>query len=164
MKILALLWLLISMPALAQNADALYSAACGPKEASFVVDHVNGPSLTSPEPGKALVYIVQKESLGGIFTRIGLDGSWGGVVHDNSYIPLSVSPGEHHLCAATQDRKNPEAQLVHFRAEAGQVYFYLVRCGTPAGAGIILSFDAVDSDEARYLIASNKQSVAKPKP
>ena len=157
--------LLSSIPALAQSADALYGQACGPKDASFLVDHVKGQSRTSPDQGKALVYIIQTESMPGIITRIGLDGSWGGAIQGNSFIPLSVTPGEHHLCAATQDRKHPEAELVHFKAEAGKVYFYLVRVtADDVGNGFTMAFDVVDRDEALYLIASDPQSVAKPKP
>ena len=166
MRIVFVFALLLScVPASAQNADVIYGQACGPKDASFLVDHVKSQSRTSPDPGKALVYIIQTESMPGIITRIGVDGSWGGVVRDNSYVPLSVEPGEHHLCAATQNTKHPEAQFVHFRAEAGKVYFYLVR-GTRAdvGNGLTMAFDVVDRDEALYLIASAPKSVAKPKP
>jgi len=163
--IFASVLLITFIPALAQSADALYGQACGPKDASFVVDQVKGQAPASPAPGKALVYVIQKESSRSIFTRIGLDGSWGGVIQDNSFIPISVSPGEHHLCAATQDRKHPEAELVHFKAEAGKVYFYLVRVtAADVGNGFTMAFDAVDRDEALYLIASYPQSVAKPKP
>ena len=163
--VLASVLLLTSIPALAQNADVLYGKACGPKDAGFAVEQVKGQPAASPAPGKALVYVIQKESSRGIFTRVGLDGSWGGAIQGNSFIPLSVNPGEHHLCAATQDRKHPEAELVHFKAEAGKVYFYLVRVtADDVGNGFTMAFDAVDRDEALYLIASDPQSVAKPKP
>ena len=157
--------LMTSVPAMAQSADALYGQACGPKDASFVVEQVKGQAPTSPAPGKALVYIIQKESARGIFSRIGLDGSWKGVIQDNSYIPLSVEPGEHHLCAATQNTKHPEAELVHLKAEAGKVYFYLISVtAADVGSEFIMAFNTVDRDEGLYLIASDPQSVAKPKP
>ena len=157
--------LFIAIPALAQSTDALYNQACGPKDKNFQVEHEQKRPPTSPDPGKALVYIIQKDSLRRVITRIGLDGSWGGVVQDNSYIPLSVEPGEHHLCAATQNEKHPEAEFAHFTAEAGKVYFYLIR-GTAAdvGSSITMTLQTVDRDEALYLIASDQQSVAKPKP
>jgi len=160
------LFLLMSIPAAAQSADTLYQQACGPKDASFVVEQIKGQPAT-PEPGKALVYIIQKESGTHFTTRVGLDGAWVGVVQRDSYIPVSVAPGEHHLCAASQDRRNPDAELVHFMAEAGKVYYYLVRgtaANVGAGAFLTMQFDAVDRDEALYLIASDPQSVAKPKP
>jgi hypothetical protein len=163
--VFALALLMTSMPAMAQSADALYGQACGPKDANFVVEQVKGQAPTSPAPGKALVFIIQKESSRGIFTRIGSDGSWKGVIHDNSYIPFSVEPGEHHLCAATQSAKHPEAQFVHFTAEAGKVYFYLINVtAEDIGNGFNMAFHAADRDEALYLIASDPQSVAKPKP
>ncbi|MES2392414.1 MAG: hypothetical protein V4555_12290 [Acidobacteriota bacterium] len=163
--IFASAFLLTSVSALAQNADTLYTQACGPKAASFQVDQVQGQPSTSPQPGKALVYVIQQISGPGIVTRIGLDGSWGGVIAGNSYIPLVVSPGEHHLCAATQNTKHPEAQLAHLNAQAGKVYYFLIRCrAADLGNSITMAFDPADRDEALYLIASDRQSVAKPKP
>jgi len=163
---LALL-LLLSIPAAAQSADAIYQQACGPKDTSFVVEQVTGQPSATPAPGKALVYIIQRESGFHFKTRVGMDGAWAGMVEGNSYIPLTVAPGEHHFCAASQDRKHPEAEFVHFTAEAGKVYYYLVH-GSAAdgseGPALTMKFDVVDRDEALYLIASHLQSVAKPKP
>jgi len=164
--VLALL-LLTSIPASAQSADALYQQACGPKDSSFVVKQVEGQPSATPEPGKALVYIIQKEAGMHFTTRLGVDGAWVGMVEGNSYVPLAVAPGEHHFCVATQDRKQPEAEFVHFTAEAGKVYYYLVRGMVTDGSNggvLTMQFDAVDRDEALYLIASHSQSVAKPKP
>ena len=38
-------------------------------------------------------------------TRMGIDGRWVGATHGNSYLFMTVDPGEHHLCASWQ--KNP---------------------------------------------------------
>jgi hypothetical protein len=164
---LAVLIFTMCLSACAQSADAIYAQACGPKDASFDVQQVKGQPPAVPEPGKALVYFIQKESGAPFTTRVGLDGAWVGVIKEDSYISVSVAPGEHHGCAATQNRKHPEAELVHFTAKAGKVYYYLVRgiatggnCCTPD----TMEFSLADHDEALYLIASDLPSVAKPKP
>ncbi|HTV07638.1 MAG TPA: DUF2846 domain-containing protein [Candidatus Aquilonibacter sp.] len=163
-SLLALL-LATAIPAAAQSAHALYRQACGPKDAEFDVRQVQKQPPAAPQPGKALVYFIQDE-VGKIFiTRIGLDGAWVGVIQSNSYIVVSVAPGEHHLCATSQDRKHPRPELVHFTAEAGKVYYYVVR-GITAGiydGGYAHEFGPMDRDEALYLIASDPQSIAAPR-
>lgn len=163
----AVLLLTFSISASAQTADAIYQRACGPKGAAFTVELVKGQPPTAPEPGKALVYFIQKETLPIFITRVGLDGAWVGVLQHASYIFASVAPGEHHACAATQDRKNPGPELVHFTAEAGKVYYYLVRGiagGGEYGSFATMDFRPADRDEALFLLASDPQSVATPKP
>jgi hypothetical protein len=151
------------MSATAQTADAIYRQACGPLNAKFDVEQVQGQPPKAPEPGKALVYFTQKEAGPYFTTRIGLDGAWvGGLQHD-SYIFVSVAAGEHHACAATLNRKHPEAELVSFTTEAGRVYYYLVRGIAGGGENNTFStmeLGAADRDEALYLIASDPQSVA----
>ena len=73
---LAILLLAMSASAAAQTTDALYRQACGPKDAKFVVEQVKGQPPTVPEPGKALVYFIQKQSGINFTTRVGLDGAW----------------------------------------------------------------------------------------
>jgi hypothetical protein len=162
----ALLLVALTVSATAQTADALYKQACGPKEARFDVELAPGQPPTTPEPGKALVYFIQKQSGQTFTTRVGVDGSWTGVIQSDSYIFVNVAPGEHHACAATQNRKHLEAELLHFNAEAGKVYYYLVR-GISAdkgnGVSAAMIFGPADHDEALLLIASNLKSVATPK-
>ena len=62
----------------AQTADAIYAQSCGPKESAFTVEQVKGQPPAAPEPGKALVYFIQKEGLQIFITRDGLDGAWVG--------------------------------------------------------------------------------------
>ena len=151
--------------AAAQTADALYQKACGPKAAKFSVQLVKAQPPAAPEPGKALVYFIQKENAAVFTTRVGLDGAWVGVLQYESWIPLSVSPGEHHACAATLNRKRLEAELMHFTAEAGKTYYFLVR-GIAGDAGTrdldAMEIGPADRDEALALIASDPQSVAGP--
>ncbi len=154
----------VSVSGTAQTADALYKQACGPLKAKFVVQQAKGNPPAAPEPGKALVYFIQKESGSPFTTRVGLDGAWVGVLQNDSYIFASVAPGEHHACAATTNRKHPEAELVSFTVEAGKAYYYLVR-GTGGPYAIpTMEFGPANRDEARYLIASDPQSVATPAP
>jgi hypothetical protein len=163
-SLIALLLFAVSASATAQTADAIYKQACGPKDASFVVEQVKGQPPAAPEPGKALVYFIQEASP--VFvTRVGLDGAWVGVIQRESYIFASIAPGEHHACAASQDRKRRGAELVHFTAEAGGVYYFLVRgiVGNAEGTFATMIFGAADRDEALFLIASDPMSVSKPK-
>jgi hypothetical protein len=161
---LAVLLLTMSMSATAQTADDLYKQACGPLKAKFVVQPAKGQPPAVPEPGKALVYFIQKETGAPFTTRVGLDGAWLGVLQNDSYIFASVGPGEHHSCSATTNRKRPEAELLNFTVEAGKTYYYLVR-GTGGPYAIpTMEFGPADRDEARYLIASDPQSVATPTP
>lgn len=114
----AALFLMMSLSVSAQTADAIYQRACGPKAASFNVQVAAGQPPTSPEPGKALVFFIQKQS-GTVFTtRVGLNGAWVGVLQQDSYFAVSVAPGEQHACAATLNRNRLEAELVHFTVEA----------------------------------------------
>jgi hypothetical protein len=162
MKNLVALLFALSVSATAQSADAIYKRACGPKDASFEVEQIKGQPPAAPEPGKALVYFIQKESGPYFTTRVGLDGSWVGVIQHNSYIFVSVAPGEHHVCAATQDHKHPGPELIHFTAKAGDVYYYLVR-GIAENTGFSMVFSGADHDEAQFLIASDTMSISKPK-
>ena len=159
----ALLLFAVPVSATAQTADAIYKQACGPKEAAFTVELVKGQPPAAPEPGKALVYFIQKETGTYFTTRVGLDGVWVGVIQHDSYIFASVAPGEHHACAATLNRKHLEAELIHFTVEAGNIYYYLVRgtAGIYGGFGA-MEFGPPDSDEALALIASDPQTVSKP--
>ena len=164
------LLLAISIPAAAQSADAIYQQACGPKDAEFIVEQVKMQLPMTPEPGKALVYFIQKEYAKRFTTRIGLDGAWVGVIKGNSYLALPLAPGEHRACVNLQHPGIPKEndEFLHITTEAGKVYYYLVRSintSTGSGAGAdILELSPADRDEALYLIASDLQSVAKPKP
>lgn len=162
-SLMAVFFLAISASTIAQTAEAIARQACGPKQAAFEVQLNEGKPPAVPEPGKALVYFIQKDTGTPFTTRIGLDGAWVGVVQHNSYIFASVAPGEHHACAATQNRKHLEAELMHFNAEAGKTYYYLVRGIADYGGFATMLLSPADHDEALYLIASDPQSVATPK-
>ena len=56
--------------------------------------------------------------------------------------------------------------LAHFTAEPGKVYYFRTRfhdSGRIGAAPPYVDIDPVDSDEARYLLASYPMSVSQPK-
>ena len=168
----ALVVMLLASAAFAQNKSAAVAAACGPKGVTFDVKRDESQrTFAQPEPGKARVYFVQDigevNCLGGcLTTKIGLDGAWVGANRHNSYFSVSVEPGEHHLCANQQSHVSRLSQLVafaHFTADEGKVYYFRTRAfgGTTQ---ILFEIDPIDSDEAKYLIASYPLSMSHPKP
>jgi len=146
-------------------------AACGPKSVNFDVKLDDSRHTLLPaEPGKARVYFIQ--DLGPIScvacttTRIGLDGSWAGAVHHNSYFSVSVEPGEHHVCANPQSRFaaiNRIVALAHFTAEAGKVYYFRARVVGDKD-NPFFDFDPIHSDQGEYLAGRFPLSVSHPKP
>jgi hypothetical protein len=168
----ALVVILLAVSAFAQDKSAFVAAAaCGPRDTNFDTKRDDSQhALTPPEPGKARVYFIQDIGvvgcLGACLTmKIGLDGTWVGADQRNSYFSVSVEPGEHHLCANRQShfaRANQMVALAHFTAEAGKVYYFRTRTfGDKTQA--ILDLDPIDSDQAKYLIASYPLSVSHPK-
>jgi hypothetical protein len=169
----ALVLMLLSTCALAQSA----TSACGPAETKFEVKLDDSQhTLSPPEAGKARVYFVQDlgwvSCIGGCLdTRIAVDGTWVGATNKNSYISVSIDPGEHHVCAGPQgllvtaSRKNPSVALAlaHFRADAGKVYYFRIRFFSGERQGIF-DLEPIDSDEGVYLIEHYPLSVSHPKP
>ncbi len=162
----------LAVSAFAQQAAGALAAACGPQTTSFVVKlDQSRHTLAQPAPGKALVYFIQDigvvRCLGGcLTTKIGLDGSWVGATQHNSYFSVSVEPGEHHLCANPQSKVGWLSRVValaHFTAEAGKVYYFRTRSSL-GSTQLLFDLDPIDSDQARYLIASYPLSVSHPKP
>jgi hypothetical protein len=160
--------MLLAVSAFAQDQSAVV-ATCGPKGTNFDVKRDESQhTLAPPEPGKARVYFVQDigvvSCLGAcLTTKIGLDGAWVGVNQRNSYFSVSVEPGEHHVCANLNPQFSPHTvAFAHFTAEAGNVYYFRVRPFW--GKDQLLNIDPVDSDQAKYLIASYPLSVSHPKP
>jgi hypothetical protein len=154
----ALIFLLLALPALAQERAVTPAApsACGPDNVKFDVKlDKSQHALAQPEPGKALVYFIQDkgpQSFGigaAVEVMVGLDGSWVGANRNNSYLSVSVEPGEHHVCSIMQSIR----ELAHFKATAGEVYYFRERV-ILTRAGLIFSLEPVDSDEAKHLIES----------
>jgi len=154
--------MLLAVSAFSQLPPAT-AAACGPENVSFNVKlDESKHALAQPEPGKAWVYFIEEKGADalGVTTKIGLDGTWVGANKNSSYFAVSVEPGEHHVCANVQSRRGHPVGLGHFTAEAGRVYYFNARGVYGEAAAANLFFDAVDSDEAKYLIASFRLSVS----
>jgi len=167
MKVLATLLssaILCFVPAFAQDgAMTAATAGCGPKEDKMRVSTENAKDLPSqPEPGKALVYVIQDDGVanrvlgGGITWRIGMDGAWATALNrHNPYTAFSVTPGEHHLCANWQSSLgylSKTAGVAHLDAEAEKTYYFRVR-EWESQTVVFVDLAPVDSDQAKLLIA-----------
>jgi len=158
---MVLIAFLFAASALAQDS----SSACGSENVSFNVTlDKSHSSLPTGEPGKATVIFIQdfgarKFGIGvRVIGRIGVDGSWVGANKDNSYLSVSLEPGEHHICVNLDSELlgNP-VEFAHFTAEAGKTYYF--RSRYMSGGNLLLA--PVDSDEAKYQVAMFPLSVSK---
>ncbi len=157
----ALIFLLYVVPTFAQSPSGILAIACGPKDFPFsVTTDSSQHSVEQPEPGKARVYFIQESGVDTLtfgqypMTTIAVDGAWRGANKRNTYFALSLTPGEHHFCACVRSIHFPEQiQLAHLTVEPGNDYFYRTRLFLIQGL-VYLELAPVDSDEARYLIAS----------
>jgi hypothetical protein len=174
----ALAVLFLSVSAVAQ-ATAGVADACGPKDVLFDVRQDSSQhALVQPEAGKALVYIVSQSGLacgvgGWCVMRAGLDGTWVGAFltrvpfreddRYNSFLYVSVEPGEHHVCVNARSGQGDMIARSHFTAEPGKVYYLGIQ-GVYSLYSRFLNVGPLDSDEAKYLIATSPLSVAQLKP
>lgn len=170
----------------AQDPAAVVEAesACGPTNTTFNVkpDATQHPTA-KPEPGKALVYLIEdlgqcpgciaSNSLGGFFndvdnaiTKVGMDGTWMGANRGSSYIFFAVDPGEHHLCMNWQSRLQRRSRafaMANFTAEEGKVYYFRERVFPGHSGDYVFELDPANSDEGKYLVAISPFSVSHPK-
>ena len=109
---------------------------CGAASVKFEVKTDKSQhALPQPPPGQAMMYFVEDdtefESTPKPTTCIGVDGTWVGANHGNSYFSFAVDPGTHHLCASWQSLAvigaHDTSAAAHFTAEAGQVYYFRVK-------------------------------------
>lgn len=174
----ALVFLFLASSALAQSQPNSLSpaASCGPGDVKFDVKLDNSQhSLTQPEPGRALVYVMESfqrppGELGTPTIRVGLNGAWVGANHGNSYLAFPVDPGENHLCTNWQSilkRLSEQHSLTSFTAEAGKTYFFRVQTHVESEGGgsqvWYIDLQPVNIDEAQYLIATSPLSMAQQK-
>jgi hypothetical protein len=132
---LALGLLIFATAAWAQDA-AQQGAGCGVDEARFDVKReAHAHPAGTPEAGKALVYVFGDSEfdntalhIGGLITRVGVDGAWVGAYEHKSYMYFSVDPGDHRLCTSQQSalktRRDNNASAISFTAEEGKVYYF----------------------------------------
>jgi len=172
--VIAVLSLALALPLAAQDDPAVEAkrSECGPADVSFDVktDATQHP-LAQPEPGMALVYFLQDDSIFGArprpTSRLAMDGAWVGATHSNSYFYLSIAPGEHHLCTEWQGAvllgNGHHAAALHFTAQPGASYYFGAENFFARDAGLKVRFEALDSDEALLLIRKFALSTSHPR-
>ncbi len=169
MKVFVLAWLLAAS-ALAQVSSRSPTSACGQQNVSFRVKLGDTQdTVAQPGAGKALVYFIHEAgtsiTVGYPTVKIAMDGAWLGANHGNSYFPVTVDPGEHHLCVSLQSSLvAPRVELAHFTAESGTIYYYRTRLFVSSrGALELLDLEPIDSDQGNYLVRSLAVAASKPK-
>lgn len=165
-----------------KSAMPLEAAGCGPNSVKFAVKrdaHLH--PTASPESGKALVYVFGNSELdnagfqiGGLITRVGVDGTWAGAYEHKSYAYFAVDPGEHRLCTSQQSvlkSRTENASAITFVAEAGKVYYFQTQPDAIAVSQSVASrvpsgkveLAAVDPAQAELMIAKWAYSTSQPK-
>jgi hypothetical protein len=175
---LAFIVILIAASVCAQDSApaSLPLSACGPMSVNFQIKmgDTQPPNVT-PEPGKALVYVIEDQQFKAaknVIVRIGLDGAWVGATRGDSYLSFPVEPGKHHLCAditpGLLSTRRP-VSLFGLTTEAGGVYYFRARTtGGPSSAmegnglndTISIDLDLLNRDEGKYLVAYSSRSVS----
>lgn len=165
------------------NASAQSQAGCGPDQAKFDVRReAHSHPAGTPEPGKALVYVFGDSELdntaihiGGLITRVGVDGEWVGAYEHKSYMYFSVNSGEHRLCTSQQSslksRRNDNASAITFTAEEGKVYYFRTQPSPTALAASasskvpngLIELAALDPAQAQLMLPKWAYSTSQPK-
>lgn len=159
---LLVIWMGMASVVMAQSAKErkqnirAAEAACGEPNVRVRVQKGQPPATPVPiADGKARVYIIESTYdmvipmlLGVSFppALIGMDGKWVGATKNNTYIVLSVAPGEHHFCFAWKPKFGnvlAGISLAEFSAASNQTYYLL----TP--------FVPVNDDEAKLLLTNS---------
>lgn len=170
------------VPVLATCASILPDA-CGNEKVSFEIQlQKNPPAPAAPEAGKAQIVFIEKSekppAIGCLsagvscndVTRFGVDGVWVGATKGNSYVPIAIEPGVHHLCAVV----GKEVHAEPVSAEAGHAYYFQVeyaaegrQYGTAKDPNYQVEknvrFSMLNEDEGKYRIKASALSVAIPK-
>jgi hypothetical protein len=177
LKIL-LVALLLGLPIFtqAQSSDDQSDGGCGSSKAGWDVKTVKDhPPSPKPQDGKALVYVVQTMWVQpGIVigsekatTRVGVDGTWIGANHGDSYFFFPVDPGEHSICTDWQSTfyaRSGLASAADLNAEAGATYYFRVkvRDASQYRPGEV-KIEPIDKSEARLLLGRSSFSTSHPK-
>jgi len=178
--ILAVLLGALAWPAMAQDqvAAARNAAGCGTDGVGFDVK-VNKKQHPAPPPeaGKAIVYVFEELktddtgfTIGGVTTKVGLDGTWIGGNKSGGYVYFSVSPGEHRVCTAWQSSMESlakRASAASFTAQPGDVFYFRTKVRAfsyhEGRQDYDLNLEPVDPAEAQLLIANLALATSHPK-
>jgi hypothetical protein len=144
----------------------LKSAACGQPATTFTVKLDDSRPNVQAEAGKALIYVIEDQRfkvVRDVTLRIGIDGKWLGATRGDSYIFLSVDPGDHHLCAEWTSEFIPGGHLfslAKISAEPGETYYFRARTSGSASNDQsssrmlpTLDLNLVDTDAGQLLVA-----------
>lgn len=156
-----------------RGQTSIANHGCGAQSVWFNLKLEPARPAAQPEPGKALVYFVERVDdldytimVGSeTTTRVGLDGAWVGAMKNKSYFIVSVEPGEHDVCVSRQAHW-PENKLMgfaHFTAEAGRVYYFFNRYMVQRGPNPAMQFGQAPLSEIQFMIYSYRVSVSHPK-
>ena len=175
---LAFVVILIAASVSAQDSAPTSSplSVCGPMSVKFQIKMADtqSPNVT-PEPGKALVYVIEDQQFKAakdVIVRIGMDGAWVGATRGESYLSFAVEPGEHHLCANIMPgflSTGRRVSLFGLTTEAGGVYYFRARTtGGPSSAmnrnglddTISIDLDLINRDEGKLLVTYSSRSVS----
>jgi hypothetical protein len=160
---------LFSLSSFAQDSPA--APGCGAPNVKFEVKTLKSQTSSQPEPGKALIYFIEDDSNFASHpkptARMGVDGQWVGATHGNSYFRVSVYPGVHHVCESWQTTvvlgRGHWTSAAHFSAEAGGVYYFLLKDTWGLDGQSDVSFGPLDSDEGQLLVSKFSLSTSHPK-
>jgi len=90
-----------------------------------------------------------------------------GADRGNGYFAVLVAPGEHHVCAswfAPLARMENKIGLAELQAEAGQMYYFEIKVGSPgANEAPVMRLKSISGDMGAFLVSRSKTSVATPK-
>jgi len=116
--------LCVSIPTFAKT---ILPDACGDGKTTFDVSVKlpDGPVGPPPEGKGRIVFIETFDHtplMTGETTRFGVDGNWVGANRGDSYFVFDLAPGEHHLCANWQKKK--DVGVLSLTVEAGKTYYY----------------------------------------
>lgn len=181
--ILAVVLVAIPVCAQAGSASAAGIPGCGDPATKFEVKTSSQHSPIQPEPGKAVVIVVEDDSTFNSTpkptTRVGLDGEWMGANHGNSFLSFAVDPGVHHLCASWQPqaalglagvttlkKMSRRSAVTSFTAAAGSLYYFRVKdvfFDTDTSQVVEIKLDAVNSDEGQLLANDRPISIFRKK-
>ena len=172
MKLTPLLLLLVATAFSQTKSTPLNAPGCGANNVKFSVkiDKAQHPAA-QPGKEKAVIYFLEDdsnfESNPRPTTRLGIDGTWVGANHGDSYFYVSIDPGEHHLCASWQSwvgfHMRETGAAAHFDAEPGKSYYFRVRNTWLREHGVThVELTPVDSDEgqllaSRYAFSTSQQ-------
>ena len=128
--------------------------------------------LRSPFPlpnlARQRLYVIQYEKrdveafhIGAVTTRVGLDGTWQGANHGQSYLLVPVDPGEHHLCVDWQssvEERSKQGSAVTLTAETGKVYYFRATVEQRETHPPAIVLEAVDPAQGQFLISTSSLS------